>query len=198
MKRRKAKFSRRFIKFEVISVSRETLVIALDLGKLWPIMNMDRVTVLLLLVGLLEGSLHKMPPLNVPQSFSGSRSYAMGTEFPDETYPITEWSLSLWMQTSENGADIVNISDADFYLSWYYNTFRFYDGQDSTDKNTGDNLPPGKWIFYQLGSTSTMSYVVATVLRGVQHFISSTVKASLTTASIAQFFGDCGLEVITT
>jgi hypothetical protein len=150
-------------------------------------------SLVVLLIGLMEAALHQLSSSFIPEAFSSVKTYTFGTSFPEETYPITEWSVSLWMHTSAGGADVIAVRDPYFILTWYSTTFRLYDGSDSYDVTTLENLPP-KWIFYQLGSTATMSYGAATIRSGSQYFISSTITGTLTaTDSRVAFFGYCFL-----
>lgn len=152
---------------------------------------------MLLLIGLMEAALHQMQPSNVPVGFNAhENTSALGTLYPEESFPITEWSVSLWVLTNSAGGDFVKEYHTMASLRRYETDFSFYNGISSYSLTTSENIS-GKWNFYQLGSTAAMSYAATTIRNGNQYFLSSAATLSLITSSYFGFFGFCGMQVIT-
>lgn len=145
----------------------------------------------------MEALLHQMLPSNVPKAIhvDSGDGYSLGSTFPNEDYPITEWSASLWQYTESS----LVISTSGPYCGIYWSGTRLThtNGFVNNALTTAETLPV-KWIFVQLGSTATMSYGAVTVLNGSQYYIASTFTITLTTSSVVQTFPGCqSSDVIT-
>ena len=157
---------------------------------------------LVLLIGLIHAILHQLVPSNDPKFFSVSKGdaalrIAISEDYPDESFPISEWSISTWVYTTAGDGTIFKTASPLLYMNWAGSTFRLYDGTEYIDKTTMESFPT-RWIFYQLGSTATMTYALATV-RGLSPYYSSSANTnSLVSASTLQVFRSCAPVEVTT
>ena len=151
----------------------------------------------LLLVGVMEAAVHRLQPNNIPKAFQRTDSTGqLGTAYPEETYPISEWSMSLWMFTNNANGESLYFPNTWVALTWYGTSFSFYDGVNFKQLTTSESIN-GKWVFLQLGSTTAISYGVGTSRKGTQYFLSSTTTLQLLSTSSLEFFGTCFMSVIT-
>lgn len=157
---------------------------------------------MLMLLGLTEATLHQLVPSNDPKFFTGSggqvaMSITLGDDYPDEAYPVIEWSASAWMYETTDGGYVIQTHSPFVSISWFGTTLSTYDGTASTSKTVKESFQ-NKWVFCQIGSTSSITYFVATVRGADQYFASSTVVNQLTLASKFKLLQTCGqITVIT-
>jgi hypothetical protein len=153
-------------------------------------------SLVILLIGLMEAALHQLWPSNVPKYTTSGESFRLGVRFPEETYPISEWSLSLWLYTTTSGTQVVFMNDPQSSLTWSGTYFQFRDNQKSNVLTTEEQIS-SKWVFFQLGSTAGMSYGSGTIRNGNKYFISSAKAFSLTATTDITLIAACGFSVIT-
>ena len=152
----------------------------------------------LLLIGVMEAALHRLQSENIPKAISlPENTGALATAFPAETsYPISEWSASLWMFTNQNQGVLIATQDPYASLEWYGTSLALYNGANSIEQTTSEDMS-GKWVFYQLGSTTVVSYITVTIRNVNQYFLFSSTPVLLQGTSSIVFFQVCGLSVIT-
>jgi hypothetical protein len=145
----------------------------------------------------MEAALHQLQLSDVPKAFnSRKQTLALGTQYPEEAFPTSEWSVSLWMFTNSLGGDIIDTFDFSSFSRLNDHTFKLFDGTSQYSVTTSEDIV-GKWVFYQLGSTTAKSYATSTMRTGNQYFLSSINIITLLRTGNIGFFGYTQMQVIT-
>lgn len=156
---------------------------------------------LLLLLGLMEALRYQMFPPPTPKTFflsspSDRKTYRVETDFPSETYPITEWSVNLWQFANQTLGTIwivqptISVFVVNTYNNWGF-TMR------NVQLTTPQTLET-KWVFIQIGSMGTKTYQALTDRKGYQYYflISNTITLA-GNSMIALFNWSTDSDVIT-
>ena len=100
---------------------------------------------MLLLIGLIEAALLQLHPSNRPKTFQAAQfTGELWTAFPEEIFPISEWSVSVWIFANTLlGGDILQERS-----SWCSTIFYLYDGAYQPLTTSENNA--GKWVFINL------------------------------------------------
>ena len=152
----------------------------------------------LLLIGVMEAALHRLQSENIPKAITGwETTDALSTAFPTETsYPVSEWVVSIWIFVDQNSATLILLSWR-ATVRWTDTTITFYDGTSYHDQTTSEGMM-GKWVFYQLGSTTALSYACVTIRNANPYYIPSSKTIQVQSTDAFNFFSRCGgLTVIT-
>jgi hypothetical protein len=149
-------------------------------------------SLLLLCLGLLEAARYQISPSNLHQAFSNTGHPLWSVKITlsthsTESFPISEWSLSVWVSKIVNHEIIFATSVPYLTLNWWDYILLYV----SASSNDGKPFPEtsGKWTFIQVGSTAGMSYGVVTIRAGNQYYLSKSVISQLTISSVIQLFG---------
>ena len=128
----------------------------------------------LLLIGVMEAALHRLQSENIPKAITGwETTGALSTAFPTETsYPVYQWEVSIWIFVNQNSVTLIRLNWRT-YIEWSDKSLSFYDGANYLRKTTSENMM-GKWVFYQLGSTTALSYACVTIRNADPYYIPST------------------------
>ncbi len=146
-------------------------------------------SLVLLLIGLMEAAVHRLQSPKSANLIQLEQSIgALGTAYPEEIFPITEWSVSVWMYGNPRTGIYIQFTDPQAYLK---RTYSFSSSSVTFNEGTADfttDFPrSGSWVFYQLGSTAVMSYGVFTTRASEQFFLSSARTISLLSSSVLTF-----------
>lgn len=93
-------------------------------------------SLVVLLIGLMEAALHQLWPSNIPKCTTSGESFRIEVRFPEEIYPITEWSLSLWLYTTTSGTQVIYMNNPWSVLTWAGTYFEFRNDQKSNTLTT--------------------------------------------------------------
>lgn len=142
-----------------------------------------------LLPVLIEAALHQLSSSIDPKTFSvtnGGVAYTQNlADYASEAFPIANWSLRAWVYLKLGGGTLLQTLSPNSSLDWTGTNLSLYSDVGSTHTTTHEGCL-NKWIYVQLGATSTMTYMVATIRGGNQYFIHVTTSLHLQSSSSAK------------
>jgi hypothetical protein len=156
-----------------------------------------RPSLALLWLGLLEAARYQLSPSNLHQAFNNGANWRKSitislSSYSAESFPISEWSLSVWVSTIINHEIIFQTSVPYLTLNWWESNVLLYVSGGANDEKPFPGVSSGKWLFIQVGSTAGMSYGLVTIRAGDQYYLSMCVDSSLLSSAVLELFGIYG------